>query len=167
MNRKGLTPVIATVLLITIAIGATASAFAFINSMQKQTQDHWKKQLNNQKKEDNADFNIEFVYNSTDNYTLVTIRNTGPSSIPVTKDGQKLFSMYLNGKPVQPGSTGWSYTNSNYRDKDLVYINPQQTLTLNTTKEYPVKGDDMKIKLLGPYSTADSYVCYNSGGNSC
>lgn len=167
MSSKGLTPVIATVLLITISVGATASAFTFLNSVQEETQKNWEANLNQQQLEDQSEINIEYVYNSSDNFTLMTVRNTGSISIAAEEDGKKIWNLFIDGRPLGGGGTGWEYTDSSYDTQDLVIIDPQQTITLNTTRNFPLQGQEMWIKISGPYKTSDSYVCYNSGGSSC
>jgi len=50
MKNKGITPVIASVLLMTITVAATASAYTFMTGIQQDFMDNTERQLENQGK---------------------------------------------------------------------------------------------------------------------
>lgn len=168
-GSKGVTPVIATVLLITISIAATASAYTFITNAQQQFVEGTESDLRQQELRQKSGLNIEYVYNSTGNFTFLTVRNTGSITLPVEKSGGKLWSLYANGRPVSSdaGSNGkgWKYIQDNVNAP--VLLDPENTLTINSTVTYPARGNDKAFKLVGPYRTSDSHVCFNSGRASC
>lgn len=169
MKRKGLTPVIATVLLITITVAATVSAFTFMNNIQEQFKESSEDRMNQEQKEARSDINMEYVYNSSDGYIILNVRNTGSISIEVEENNRKVWNLFAEGRPVGGGGTGWIYMDANKRGPGVeeVLINPQETIAINTTVKYPSQGSDKLIKISGPYSTSDSHVCYNSGSPSC
>lgn len=162
MSSKGITPVIATVLLITITVAATASAFTFMTQIQDDFKESSEDRLNQQQKESKSDFNIEFVYNSSDGYIMMSVRNTGSMTMEVEDDNNKVWNLFADGKP-----TTWKYQDSAKQSADSVSIDPQQSITLNTTVKFPSEGSDKLLKLSGPHKTADSHVCFNSGRSSC
>lgn len=162
-SRKGVTPIVATVLLITISIAATASAYTFIRGAQQDTIQGFNSELSKEQRQRQSNINAEYVYNSSDGYTIMNLRNTGSISIPITKDsGDRLFSLYADGRPVGSQGKGWTYIGSS-----IDVLDPSELLTLNTTLEYPSQGDSISLKIVGPYKVTDSHVCYNSGSESC
>lgn len=170
-SSKGITPVIATVLLITISVAATASAYTFITSTQKAFWQNQKDDLRQQERRSKADINIEYVYNSTGNFVFMNIRNTGSITLPINKSGRKLLSLYADGRPVTSdvggNAKGWKYTTGSQAPSNPVLLNPSGMLTINTTVTFPVRGNSKAFKLVGPYKTSDSHVCFNSGSPSC
>lgn len=166
MSSKGLTPVIATVLLISISVAATASAYTFITTMQEQTQQHWEDQFSQQELESQSGVNIEYVYRSNDGYTILNIRNTGSIGIDFKDNNRKRFNLYVDGRPIE-GGTGWKFLDNEKQNDEDVILHTQETIAINTTEEFPSEGEDRFIRLFGPYDTGDAYVCYNSGDSSC
>jgi flagellin-like protein len=162
MNSKGVTPVVATVLLMTITVAATASAFTFMNGIQQDFRDNTEDNLNDRQKRSQSDINIETAYNSTDGYILLSVRNTGSLTLEVEDDdGNKLWNLFIDGRPVDDG-TGWKH-----RDSVKKSVAPQSTVGINTTKKFPKDDSDTLIKITGPNGVSDSKVCYNSGSPSC
>jgi len=162
MSSKGVTPVIATVLLIMISVGATASAFTFMNTIMNSQQEQIENRLTQEELEDQTSFNIDYVYNSSDGYTLMSVRNSGQRAIQIEENNEKLWTLFVDGGPDE-----WIYENTTYQSMEDLSIDPSRTITLNTTAKYPSKNDDLHIQLSGPYEASDSYVCYNSGSQSC
>ncbi len=162
MSSKGITPVIATVLLIMISVGATASAFTFMNTIMDNQKDQLESQVEQEKMEQQTSFNIDYVYNGSDGYTLMSVRNSGQRAIQVEEDDDKLWTLFVDGGPNE-----WIYENTTYQSDEDVSIDVSQTITLNTSVMYPSRNDDLHIQLSGPYNSGDSYVCYNSGSQSC
>lgn len=162
MNRKGITPVIASVLLMMITVAATASAYTFMTGVQDDFMDNTQDRLNQQEKKSQSDLNIETAYNSTDGYIILSVRNTGSLTLEVESDsGNKVWDLFVQGRPVGDGS-GWTYRGSG---KDA--LAPQETIGINTTRQFPAPGADKLVKVTGPNSVADTKVCYNSGSPSC
>lgn len=162
MTSKGLTPVIATVLLITISVAATASAYSFINTVQQDTQSHMEEELAQEERETKTSINMDYVYNSS-GYLTLNVRNTGTLSLNFRDDGENAFDLYIDGSPVEEE---WRFEGG-YEGDDDVIVSQQETVAINTTESYPSEDEDAWIEFMGPYSTYDSYVCYNSGGSSC
>ncbi len=162
MNSKGITPVIATVLLMTITVAATASAYTFMTGVQDDFMENTEDRLSNQERESQSDINIETAYNSTDGYIMLSIRNTGSLTLEVEdEDGNKAWDLFIDGRPKGDG-TGWEY-----RGSSREALAPQATIGINTTEKFPAADSDTLIKLTGPNGVSDSKVCYNSGSASC
>lgn len=163
MNSKGLTPVIATVLLMTITVAATATAFTFMNGIQEDFKDKTEDRLNERQQESKSDISIETAYNSTDGYTILSVRNTGSITLEVEVDsGNKLWNLYIDGRPVGGSGTGWTH-----RGSVKETLAPQDSIGINTTRKFPPQGSDILIKLTATNEATDSKVCYNSGSASC
>lgn len=158
----------ATVLLISISVAATGAAYTFITGAQEDAAENFEDDLRQQEQRQKSDINIEYVYKSTGDFTFMTLRNTGSITLPVEKDGQRYISLYSRGRPVTSSAgnsgTGWKYTGS---PSQPVLLDPSDTITLNTTIEFPASGNNKAFKMVGPYETADSHVCHNSGLDSC
>lgn len=160
MNSKGITPIVATVLLMTITVAATASAFTFMNGIQKDFKDNTEDRLNDRKKNSQSDINIETAYNNT-GHIFLSVRNTGSLTLDIEDDdGNKFLNLFTEGSPVG-GGTGWINTD------DVSSLAPQATMRINTTESFPKDDSDKLIKLTGPNGVSDSAVCYNSGSSSC
>lgn len=164
--RKGVTPVIATVLLLTISVGAAASAYTFLSGTQKQVGESIESDLSDREKKQNSDLNIEYAYNNSNGFVVLNVRNTGSISLELEEDNEKIWSLYADGKPVSSsaGSSGkgWKYYNS---PQDI--LDPNSVISINTTKQFPQRGESIAFRLVGQYGVKDSHVCQNSGSNSC
>jgi len=162
MNSKGITPVIATVLLMTITVAATASAYTFMTGIQNDFMENTEDRLSDRERKAQSDINIETTYNSTDGYMVLSVRNTGALTLKVEdSDGNKVWNLFIEGRPVD-GGTGWEH-----RGSAKTSIAPQETIGINTTVKFPADNSDSLIKLTGPNGVSDSKVCYNSGSPSC
>jgi len=161
-SRKGITPVVATVLLITISVAATATAYTFITGAVEDIGGNFEDDIREEEKRANSGMNIEYVYNSTDGFTFLVLRNTGTIALPVNESGQKTVNMYVEGQPQD-----WKYVDRSQAPEESVILSPEETLTINSTSEYPPGGESILFKFTGPYETSDSHSCYNTGASSC
>jgi len=160
MSRKGVTPVIATVLLITISVAATASAYTFINTIQSDIQSHFEEDLTEEQRQQQSSFNIEYVYEN-DDYIFLSLRNTGTLEL-VMKDGDDYrLDLYTEQRPISTDE--WSFVS----EEDQVSLRSEQTTTINTSEAFPDEGDSVFLELYGPFQTSSTYVCHNSGSSSC
>lgn len=165
MSSKGLSSVIGAVLLIMISVGAATSAWTFIDTITEQTQDNVEDRVDQQARTSNSELTSEIAYNSSQGYTIVTLRNSGSVTLPLQEeDGGRTLSLYIRGRPVNGNSKSWEFTNS---ESGLVTLDPQESKPINTTAEYPSQGEDYSIRFVGPYETSTTYICYNSGTASC
>lgn len=162
--KKGVTPLVATVLLLTISVAATGTAFTFLMQTQDDIKTKYEERFSQNRLEDQTSLNIEYVHNSTNGWTILDIRNTGSLSFPIEEDGEKYLSLYVDDRPVNNDPKSWKYTTS--RSGDVV-LDPSETFSLNTTYRFPKKGESVSFKINGPFSTSSFYRCRSSGGNNC
>lgn len=165
MSSKGITPVIATVLLILVSIAATGAAFTFLIDIQEQTQENYENKFDDQELETKSSIGIEFMYNKSHNLYL-SVRNTGSITIPVKENKEHLWDLYIDGTPLNGDSKSWNLTGDK-KDAETVTIDAQETVTINTTVMFPAEGEDTAVEIAGPYSISASSVCYNSGAGTC
>jgi archaellum component FlaF (FlaF/FlaG flagellin family) len=163
--RKGLTPVLATVLLMTISVGATASAYVFLTDVQEQAQESAKERLSEQRQEARTSINMEFVYNGTDGHTIFNLRNTGETTLVIQDENRKRLNVFVDGRPVGTGGRAWEYAADSVSPP--VRLNPSQSRAINSTARFPSPQESQLLQVTGPSETRDAHTCYNSGANSC
>ncbi|PSG99593.1 MAG: hypothetical protein BRC28_04030 [Nanohaloarchaea archaeon SW_4_43_9] len=165
MSSKGLSQVIGAVLLILISVAAATSAWTFIDEVTSQTQENVEDKVDKQSRESNSELTSEIAYNGTNGYTLTTLRNSGSISLQLqNEDGNKTLNLYIDGRPVNGDSKSWEFLNP---ESGSVLLDPKESKPVNTTKKFPAKGEQYSIRFVGPSETSTTYICYNSGSNSC
>ncbi len=165
MNRKGLTPVIGAVLLLGISVAATGSAFVFLQSIQENVQDNSADRVSENQRKIQSSMNIENGYKGSNGHIIINVRNTGERSLEIQDpEENRLWNIYIEGRPLSDGSTSWEFLNSR---SDQVYIDPQDMIPINTTEPFPSNSDSKLVRLTGTYETSDTINCFNSGGNFC
>lgn len=165
MNSKGLSSVVGAVLLITISVAAATSAWTFIDNVTEQTQQSVEDRINEDTREANTELTTEIAYNSSDGFTIVTLRNSGRRTITLQEeDGSKNLDMYIDGRPLNGDLEAWEFLQS---QSGSVRLDPTESMPVNTTKSFPANQNEYEIQFNGPYGTSTTYVCYNSGTSSC
>ena len=164
MNRKGVTPVIAVVLLMAISVAATGAAYTFITNAQENVADGFEEKWGQQQLEQKSDLNIEHIYKSSNNYAFLVIRNTGsvPQLIQGKQSGEtiKYWNLYIDGPPA----SNWDYISS--PGSNPVTLSATDTITINSTMKFP-SGGQKEFRLVGRYGSEDSYICYSTGSSDC
>lgn len=156
MNRKGVTPVIATSLLIGIALSTALTASVFMQNSLNDVQQGFEDDLQDEELEDKSDLSIQYGYDQG-GYILLELRNSGSVALPLDRDGTRLISLYISGRPEED----WSYLSPRSQ------LGVGTTITMNTTRTFPDSGDYTEIEVRGPRDTSSSIVCYNDGSPSC
>jgi len=165
-KRKGVTPVIATVLLITIAIAAVSSAAVFFTEISDQITGGVEDRLSQEERVERSSISIENGFESDGNIVL-EVRNTGEILMPVRENNADVWSIFLDGQP-QDAEDDWEYTDSNMHNEEEIYLNPQETVRIELIDSFPENvGDTEVIQISGPYESGTSITCYNSGDQSC
>ncbi len=162
--RKGITPIISTVLLLAISVFATLTAYGVINETQDQAAGSIETQLQEQEMEQRSEFTFQQVFEGSDGHTLIDVRNTGGVSLALKKDGSKTYSMYVDGQPID--GDGKTYKLMDQTSDDVV-LDPQETQRINTTEPFPQQGESTHFRMVGPYNTRDTHVCANTGSDWC
>ena len=156
-KSKGVTPVVATVLLVFIAVAAVGSAAVFLEGAVGGVQEGAESQLEREERIDNSDLRIQNGFNNTDGDLNVVVRNSDSVTLPINEDGDTLFSVFVNNRP----NNAWTVTGG--EDE----IDPNQIVTLDLNEPYPAVDSSKSIRIAAPYETSDSYVCYNTGDRQC
>ena len=156
-KSKGVTPVVATVLLVFIAVTAVGTAAVFLEGTVSGVQEGAENELEREERIDNSDLRIQNGFNDTNGDLNLVVRNSGSVTLPINEDGDTLFSIFVNNRP----NNGWVVTGG--EDE----IDPNQIVTLNLNEQYPAVDSSKSIRINAPYETSDSYVCYNTGDRQC
>jgi len=160
MKSKGVSPVIATVLLMGIAIASVSSAAIFLQGTMEDLQDGVEDWLAQEDRQDSSSISIDSGYNGTNGHLLIDLRNSGSRTITVERGDEPLINMYSDGIPRD-----WEYVlGSSYAGDNEVKLNPSSVLTVNTTVEFPDDGESSEIEFSGPYGMRAIYTCFGQNG---
>lgn len=160
MNSKGVTPVVATSLLLLISIATVSTSAIFLSDTVSDVGDAVKDRLGVNQKEDNAELNIEFGYRGSNGNIWIDVTNEGSITLKTEEDGVKLWNIYVDGS-----KTSWDYA---YGAPPNNAVNPGDTITIDVNKTFPSAGNSVTVELKGQYETSSAIVCSNeSGGDSC
>lgn len=161
MKSKGVTPIVATMLLLVMAVAAVASASVFLEGTVTDIRDGLEDDLEREDRISSSDIRVEEAYEGSDGDIIVDIRNSGSVTLDLVDEGDKLWSLYVDGAPEE-----WEIEGSQQGEDD-VRINPNGLITINTGVDYPGVQDSKEISFNAPYETSDSYICFNEGGTRC
>ena len=145
MKRKGITPIIAIVLLLMMTVAAFGMTFVWVQKTQGEIQDGVSDEVTNMMGKNAAQFSIESVYNdSTGGLIAVIIRNSGTYSF---SDGSQ-FKIYVDGLPTT-------------HDNPAGSLAPGASQTYITTKSWDDIGgtNTHEIKVVSPQSTLATTTC--------
>ena len=149
MNRKGITPVIATSLLILIAISAVTGAAIFLRDTTGDLTDSVNDQLSDDQSYNNSNGNISVI-----------VKNSGEYTLAVEESNQKKWSLYNDGRPQD-------FNYSDYSNPSNVFLDPGETVTIETGIRYPVSGPKT-MSIQGPFGVSATLICTSEGGSqSC
>jgi flagellin-like protein len=154
MNRKGVTPLVGTALLILIAVSAVTSAAVFIRDTTQQVSDSVNDRISEDEMRGNSGIDIEYAYENSDGNISLVVRNTGRYTLTVEENNNKLWNLYSDGRPV-----GFDYSGG---ATDQKLIDPKATLTLETEIAFPNDDSTALINLEGTYGTSSAISCYGS-----
>jgi flagellin-like protein len=157
---KGITPVVATVLLMLIAVSTIGSASVFLDDTVEGVRSGLEDEINRQDRVENSDIRIDSAYNSTDGYLFVDVQNPGSVTLEVERNGTKLWNLYIDGKPQE-----WNYSDNSLDDD--VSVDPNDIISFNTTVSYPPEGASLEVGFNAPYESSDSHICTNEDSNFC
>jgi len=159
MSRKGITPIVATVLLMLIAVGAVGSASVFLDDTLTGLQENLEGDLEEEQTVEASDLRIESAYRSSGDINI-DVRNSGSVTLDVARDGSKLWNLYIDGRPQN-----WDYVDASRGGDES--ITPNEVISLDTNTAFPSSDSSKEISLNAPFETEDTYICYNDGGANC
>ena len=116
--KKGVTAVVATVLLLMMTVAAAGLAYIWITDMQKNIQTGTETQYANQQIQTEAKLSIDSAWNTSGNLSFV-LRNTGS----YTFNDPTKFSVYYEGQPIEKINVGFSTGSLGPGGTNTVYIN--------------------------------------------
>ena len=154
-KSKGVTPVIATVLLLFIAVAAVGSAAVFLDGTIEQIQSGAESELEREELVRNSDIRIQNGFNDANDNLNLEVRNTGSVTLSINEDSQRVWSMFIDGRPID----NWVASEDS--------INPTQVVTIDTNEDYPDEDESVEISINAQYETSDSYICFNPGSENC
>lgn len=160
MMSKGITPVVATVLLMLIAVSAVGTASVFLEGTISDLQDGLEDEMQEEEMIEASDIRIDRAYNGTSGYLLTDVSNSGSVTLTIEESGNKLWNLYIDGAPED-----WTYVNSSMGGDEK--INPNDIVSFNTTVAYPPSGNSVEFSFNAPYESSDRYICFNEGSNFC
>lgn len=156
MNRKGVTPVIATSLLIGIAVSTALTAAVFMEDTLSDVKGNFEDDISDQELSSKAEMSIDYGY-ERNGYMLLDITNTGQVALPLKSNDTRDIGVYIDGRP----NDDWSFLS----DREI--LGTGGTITLNTSESFPNQGNYTEVELRGPYDTESSIICYSGGDGSC
>lgn len=156
MSRKGVTPVVATSLLILIAISAVTASAVFLRDTTDDIQDSVNDQLSEEEMRENSEISVDYAYNNSDGDIAIVVRNSGQYALAVEEDNEKRWNLYSEGEPVN-----FDYSSASGPD---VIIDPGGSKTLDSNVDYP-SSSYKTLDIEGPYGVSATVLCENSGGN--
>jgi hypothetical protein len=149
--RKGVTPVVATALLLSIAVGSVITAGIFMDD----TLQDLKEAFGNEVEEEtaNPDINVLSAKRDVDDNIVVVLRNSGG---PVDlSEGDGLVIISSNTGSLDEGSD-WEYISGGG------IVSSGGTVEINISNpEFPDPGDEpVQITINGPREVSAGFVCY-------
>lgn len=157
-KSKGVTPVVATVLLLFIAVTAVGSAAVFLEGTVQNIQEGAESELEQEEKIRLSDLRIESGFNNSDDDLSIEVRNSGSISLPVNEGGELVWSIFVDDQP----NNNWEIDGAN-----IDYIDPNQIITIDTNRPFPDEDDSVTVTISAPYETTGSHVCFNTGSTRC
>ncbi|MFB6245036.1 MAG: archaellin/type IV pilin N-terminal domain-containing protein [Candidatus Nanohaloarchaea archaeon] len=164
-RKKGVTPVVATALLIGISVSASYAAYSFLSGTQGDVREGYEKKFQREELVEKTRIDIETIYNSSNHWAFVRIRNTGSRDIRINstdKPEEVYWSMYVDEKPVgNPEGTGWKFWNN-----EKAELSPQETITLNSTSRFP-ESSAKEFRVTARYEAESVSLCRPAEGSPC
>ncbi len=152
MKRKGITPVIAVVLLLLITVGAVASAWGlYQNIISDQSQVD---QLQQRQKAESTEIRVQQVYDSN-GYVNVSLRNNGGQAVNLTRDVQLLVDPNGGSSYLPPSLLDSNYDIGTPEDSGcfggtgevLTTEGNKKELQCNTSVQFPTAGDTISFRM--------------------
>lgn len=157
MSSKGVSPVVATALLIGIAVSTALTASVFMQGTLKDVKGNFQDDIKDRSLNDKSEMSIDYGY-SRDGDLFLDLRNDGSIALPIKNEqGDKVLSVYVDGRPKE----NWVVPSG----KETVAKGGK--VTINTTASFPAQGNYTKVEITGAHGTESTIICYNDGSPSC
>ena len=140
MNKKGITPIISTVLLLMLAVVIFGLTYVFLTGTTQETQEEVSTQIKDTTTDAKAEISIDTVWNDTNNISFV-IRNTGLYSFSAEEvtqiqayfDGVPMAINTISGELAVGDTKTFNSTTSYASDKILKIVAPKGFYTTKKT----------------------------------
>lgn len=166
MNSKGVSPIVAEVLLLGIAIASVSSAAVFLGDLFDGVKEDVDNSIDRENEIERSEIDISKAYNES-GYLAFDVRNDGSIALQVEDEDEKLWTMYIEENNNGERPLNWSYfSNSPYKDQSNVLLGVSSDISINTTLRFPDPGNRTRIEIQGPNDIGAGTVCY-SQGESC
>lgn len=163
-ERHGVTPVISIVLLIGISFFAMLGVYAGISLTQDEAEGALEDRLESERLEEQAEINLEQVYEGPDGDTRLDVRNTGGVALQVREDDSHVFSLYIDGAPA--GGDGKEFELVDDEPEEL-FIDPQERISIDTGDDFPDHDESTRYRVTGPHGVSSAHVCAPLGEDWC
>lgn len=160
MSSKGISPVVASVLLLSISIGAVAATSVFLSGELNNIQSTFERMLTDETIEDQADITVNLGYDRN-GYIWLDVENTGEVSLQVEENNDKKWSIFVDGAASQV-RTDWKYQDGSVH-KGQKILNPDNTIRINTTVRFPTGGTTKTLRIEGPHDLSAAISCSTAG----
>ena len=150
MMRKGITPIIAVVLLLMMTVAAAGLAYQFVINAQTGVQAGLEQEIAGTQAQSQAKLTIDTVYNTTTD-VVISLRNSGSYTFN-TGD----LSVYIDGRPFTTAVFAPAGT-----------FSPKSTITVTVAGQWPAVGVSKAIRIIPAVGNPVSYTCTNTGKNFC
>ena len=163
MNRKGVTPVVATSLLILIAVSAVSAAAVFLRDTTDDVTEGVNDRLSEQERIEGTSISVERGFNNSAGNVTLRVRNTGEYVVVVEDDDtgpddNKRWTLYVDGRPQE-----WNYTTMS--DPNNFGLDSGETVSIDTGVKYPSSGNYKRFEINGRYETESGLICSNGGND--
>lgn len=148
-TKKGITAVVAIVLLLMMTVAAAGLAYMWISSMQTDTQQKTTQQLNAQQQQMQGAFNVESVWGGPAPGNMVfSVRNTGTTAINFGAPGLKFYvNGVLTATPATLSGVG------------ILEPGRASTAAITTTTVFPTAGGAATLKIVSAEGVTAEYRC--------
>ncbi len=145
MVKKGITAVVATVMLLMMTVAAAGMAYIWITDMQKEIQEGTSAQIQQQQIQSHAIVSIDSMWNASGNISFV-LRNVGSHSF----SDPAAFSVYYDGIPVEKKDVGFSPSTA---------LSPGSTTLVYINRSFATPSSPKTIRIITDVGTDVSYKC--------
>ncbi|VVB60118.1 Uncharacterised protein [uncultured archaeon] len=144
MGKKGITAVVAIVLLLMMTVAAAGLAYMWVGGLQKGAQDTGTQGVNQIQQQAQTSLKADSMWNNSLSNISIALRNTGTTAVDLGAAGT---AYYLNGQAAT--ITGFSGQS----------LAPNQVLTINTNVSFPSVAQTKIIRLATPGGYDISFTC--------
>jgi hypothetical protein len=158
--RKGVTPVVATALLLTIAVGSVVSAGIFMDDTLEDMSGAFKDNVDEGTSKAEIDIDSAVKASDDPDDIMIVVRNTGDDPLDLEKGSGLTVIAGDEGQLSRSGGE-WSF-----EDGKPDIFTTGQTETLRIDNMYPGAGGSVEITINGPRGVEAGLICYG-GGEEC